>query len=138
MSHLFYEKMHLICRYILSHLFHASAFCFYSLWKERIYNMIKKLKKTKTIFLFPYYKVQIKSGVRVSTLGHWSQGKSGNMLQNQGKSGKLEIFWKKSGKKIFIRAIFQLQWKNHLQADVCSWIVYVSQFDIFASIVKMI
>ena len=71
--------------------------------------MIKKLKKTKTIFLFPYYKVQIKSGVRVSTLGHGSQGKSGNMLQSQGKSGKLETFWKKSGKKIFIRAIFQLQ-----------------------------
>ena len=81
--------------------------------------MIKKLKKTKTIFLFPYYKVQMKSGVRVSTLGHGSQGKSGNMLksqgksgnmlQSQGKSGKLEIFWKKSGKKIFIRAIFQLQ-----------------------------
>ena len=31
-------------------------------------------------------------------LGQGSQGKSGNLLDGQGKSGKLEIFWKKSGK----------------------------------------
>ena len=39
-----------------------------------------------------------------------SQGKSGNLLDGQGMSGKLEIFWKKvrekSGKKIFIYEIF--------------------------------
>ena len=39
-----------------------------------------------------------------------SQRKSGNLLEDQGKSGKLEIFWKKSRKiqwkKSFIHAIF--------------------------------
>ena len=31
-------------------------------------------------------------------LGQGSQGKSGTSLEGQGKSGKLEIFWKKSGR----------------------------------------
>ena len=39
-------------------------------------------------------------------LGQRSQGKPGNTLEGQGKSGKLEIFLKKSGKKNFIHAIF--------------------------------
>ena len=43
-------------------------------------------------------------------LGQESQRKSGNLLEDQGKSGKLEIFWKKSRKiqwkKSFIHAIF--------------------------------
>ena len=39
---------------------------------------------------------------RVST----RSGKSGNLLENQEKSGKFDLFWKKSGKKIFIHANF--------------------------------
>ena len=31
-------------------------------------------------------------------LSQGSQGKSGNLLEGQGKSGKLEIIWEKSGK----------------------------------------
>ena len=39
-------------------------------------------------------------------LGQGNQGKSRNMLEGQGTSGKLEIFLEKSGKKIFIHAVF--------------------------------
>ena len=71
-------------------------------------------------------------------LGQGNQGSQGsqrkpeNLLEDQGKSGKLEIFWKKSGKSQgtkFLSMQFSTSIKKLFALrNVCSLIVYDNQF----------
>ena len=56
----------------------------------------EKLMQFSRVLVFDLSGISINKGR--FPFHHGSHGKSGNWLEDQGKSGKLEIFWKKSGK----------------------------------------
>ena len=63
-------------------------------------------------------------------LSQGSQGKSGNLLEDQGKLGQLEIFWKRSEKpekKIFIHASFFF----HIHAEMCAVELYMNDNQLY-------
>ena len=51
-------------------------------------------------------------------LSQGSQGKSENLLEDQRKSGKLEIFWKKSGRSQ-VRKFLSMQFFNFRKKTIC-------------------
>ena len=73
---------------------------------------------------------------RVST-----PGKSGNLLEDQEKSGKFDIFWKKLGKskgKKFYPCVFLTFKKPYACRNMCSWIVYGNQLYILCSYLHLV
>ena len=83
-----------------------------------------------TFFYHSFYRVW---------LGQGSRGKLGNLLEAQGKSGKLEIFWKnleKSGKNIFIHMhFFNFNKKTHMHAEMCVVELYTTISSIYHAII---
>ena len=64
-----------------------------------------------------------------------TSGKSGNLLQDQEKSGKFDVFWKKSGKskwrRLLSMQIFNFKKNPYACRNVCSWIVFENQLYIW-------
>ena len=66
------------------------------------------------------------------SLGQRSQEKSGNLVEDQGKSEKLEIFWKtkksrKSQENFYPCKFLTSTKKSYAHKNVCNWIVYDNQ-----------
>ena len=66
------------------------------------------------------------------SLGQRSQGKSGNLVEDQGKSEKLEIFWKtkkskKSQENFYPCKFLTSTKKSYAHKNVCNWIVHDNQ-----------
>ena len=60
-----------------------------------------------------------------------TSGKSRNLLEDQEKLGKFDVFWKKSGKSKWRRCKFLTFKKRYACRNVCSWIVYDNQLYIW-------
>ena len=91
------------------------------------------------IFIFDF-------GISTNTGRVSTPGRSGNLLQDQEKSGKFDIFWKKSGKskgrkfvsmQIFLTFKKTIYMKECIRLN-CIWQSIVYMMLLFASYIKMI
>ena len=78
----------------------------------------KNDRSLQKLFKLLHSKVQGITGFPLGQENQGSQGKPGNLLEGQGKPGKLEIFWKKSGKSQQIKFL-SMQYFKFNKKTIC-------------------
>ena len=104
------------------------------------------LPPSKNIFcITPWWVFVFDLGISTKKGKISTSGKSGNLLEDQEKSGKFDVFWKKSGKskwrRLLSMQIFNFKKNMCMQKCVqlnCIWQSVVYMMLLFASSIKMI
>ena len=104
---------------------------------SRARDVHEKLMEFPWVLVFDLWNLQQREGFPLS---QWSQGKSGNLVEDKGKSEKLEIFWKiwKRQRRTFLAMqIFNINkkiiWTQKCMQLNCIWQSVVYMMLLFAS-----
>ena len=110
-----------------------------------VITLLRTTAAPKNFCITPWWVFVFDLGISTSKDRVSTPGKSGNLLEDQEKSGKFDIFWKKSGKskgKKFYPCVFLTFKKTiciqkYVQLN-CIWQSVVYMMFLFASSIKMI